>query len=312
MARLKPGTPASVENPAGFQHSRLAHTPARAGMAGQGPARPVGTVRPLKRHQRARTPALTPPHPSLGGPRGARWWSTRGGAQRASRRSTLSSCAASEPLARPPPVRVPHGRLSPRIFGLLRPPFCPPGCGGWPSGHGGMAGRPTKKRGPRRRSAPDFLLPHLADKIALSVAACEVGKTSDCSRGAGNTPGTATILNRTVLACRQPGRFFFDSVRFLPTPHGVRHVAAHEMTRRRRSPPLAHARSHARHQSIPSCPQNPVKGRSPCKRARPLRVHESCKSVTSHTVAAFVRLLRGVAAGLRGGLRRKCDIFGQR
>ena len=156
MARLKPRTPASVENPAGFQHSRLAHRADRSGTAGRGPARPLGTVRPLKRRQRARTPALPPPHPSLGGPRGARWWSTRGGAQRASRRSTLSSRASGEPPHAPPPVRVRPGRLSPRIFGLLRPLFdAPLGVAvrarryGWPG--------PEKRHGPLARSAPDFL-----------------------------------------------------------------------------------------------------------------------------------------------------------
>lgn len=92
------------------------------------------------------------------------------------------------------------------------------------------------------------------------------------------------------------------------------HAARRGIERRRDGRAARHdatqALSHARRQSLPPCPQNPVKGRSPCKSERPSRVHERCKSVTFHTVAAFVRLLR-VAAGLRVALRRKCDFPAQ-
>lgn len=188
MARLKPRTPASVENPSGFQHSRPAHRADRSGTAGRGPARPFGTVRPLKRRQRARTPALTPPHPSLGGPRGARWWSTRGGAQRASRRSTLSSRASGEPPHAPPPVRVRPGRLQTSVIRVFTTAFVRPSRGG-PTGHGLIAGIGARKRARtpcevRARlsfcidSANGGALPPVAGKIRTEWQRCEgAGKT---------------------------------------------------------------------------------------------------------------------------------------
>lgn len=176
-----------------------------------------------------------PPHPPLGGPQAHGWCPRAGAASRPPWTSNLSARVGGEPPRAPPPVRVRPGRLQTSAIRVITTTFVRPSRGG-PTGHGLMAGRgPQKSAGLAGGPRPTFFLhrfrqrwrpPHLAGKIALSVAACEVGKTSDCSRGAGNTPGTATILNRPASARRRRGGIFFPfgprSVDFMPrSPRSV-------------------------------------------------------------------------------------------